>query len=218
MRVSSTNMKPQRSLWKILFLHGWHSVVGGIKPTFFKNACDDVINPKPDDDDFDAAVATAQAEFDEHQLDVIVGSSRGGAIAMNITSSDGYLRCPTDDDTLYPYGENKPMKGVQYDITESASLGALQPTTRAAAYPLAATRDTGRVASSYPDGSHTRSATYLASPHVHVIVRRDHPLAIFGQLKATLFSRWEFLDRHDLVYGDKAHRSTVRFFQCVRID
>ncbi len=41
---------------------------------------------------------------------------------------------------------------------------------------------------------------------------------IFGQLKATLFSRWEFLDRHDLVYGDKAHRSTVRFFQCVRID
>ncbi len=81
------------------------------------------------------AVATAQAAFDEHQRDVIVGSSRGGAIAMNITSSDGYLRCPTDDDTLCPYGENKPIKGVQYDMTRTELLGALQPTTRAAAYP-----------------------------------------------------------------------------------
>lgn len=155
---------------KILFLNGWHSVIGGIKPTFFKNAGHDVINPKLDDDDFDAEVATAQAAFDEHQPDVIVGSSRGGAIAMNITSGDGHLRCRTDDDTLCPYGENKPMKGVQYDMTGTASLDALQPKTRAVAYPLAATLDTGRVTGTYPGGSHTRSATYLASPHVHALV------------------------------------------------
>ena len=46
----------------ILFLHGWHSVVGGVKPTFLKNAGHEVINPALDDNDFDLAVRTAQAE------------------------------------------------------------------------------------------------------------------------------------------------------------
>lgn len=81
---------------KILFLHGWHSVVGGVKPTFLKNAGHEVINPALDDDDFDAAVRTAQSEYDLHQPDVIVGSSRGGAVAMNIDSKDTplVLLCP----------------------------------------------------------------------------------------------------------------------------
>tara|TARA_A100001391_G_scaffold204208_1_gene199028 strand:- start:1203 stop:1409 length:207 start_codon:yes stop_codon:yes gene_type:complete len=30
---------------KILSLHGWHSVVGGVKPTFLRDACHNVINP-----------------------------------------------------------------------------------------------------------------------------------------------------------------------------
>lgn len=81
---------------RILFLHGWHSVVGGVKPTYLKNAGHEVINPALDDDDFDLAVRTAQAEYDQHQPDVIVGSSRGGAVAMNINSSDTplILLCP----------------------------------------------------------------------------------------------------------------------------
>lgn len=73
---------------KLLFLHGWHSVVGGVKPTFLKDAGHEVINPALDDDDFDLAVRTAQVEYDQHQPDVIVGSSRGGAVAMNIDSKD----------------------------------------------------------------------------------------------------------------------------------
>ncbi|TWT62850.1 alpha/beta hydrolase [Rubinisphaera italica] len=81
---------------KILFLHGWHSVVGGLKPTYLKDAGHEVINPALDDDDFDAAVQTAQAEFDQHHPDVIVGSSRGGAVAMNIESGETplVLLCP----------------------------------------------------------------------------------------------------------------------------
>ncbi|MEZ6043124.1 MAG: CPXCG motif-containing cysteine-rich protein [Planctomycetaceae bacterium] len=71
---------------KVLFLHGWHSVPGGVKPTCLKDAGHQVINPALDDDDFDAAVRTAQAEYEQHQPDVIVGSSRGGSIAMNIDS------------------------------------------------------------------------------------------------------------------------------------
>lgn len=81
---------------KILFLHGWHSVPGGVKPTYLKDHGHEVINPPLDDDDFDAALATAQAEFDRHQPDVVVGSSRGGALAMNVRSGDAglVLLCP----------------------------------------------------------------------------------------------------------------------------
>ncbi len=81
---------------KILFLHGWHSVPGGVKPTYLKDHGHFVINPALDDDDFDAALATAQAEFDQHQPQVVVGLSRGGAVAMNINSGDAklVLLCP----------------------------------------------------------------------------------------------------------------------------
>ena len=76
---------------KILFLHGWHSVPGGVKPTYLKDHGHEVINPALHDDDFTVAVATAQAEFDKHQPQVVVGSSRGGAVAMNINISDAKL-------------------------------------------------------------------------------------------------------------------------------
>lgn len=81
---------------KILFLHGWRSVPGGVKPTFLRDAGHVVLNPALDDDDFAAAVCTAQTEFNRHQPDVIVGRSRGGAIAMNIDSGDIplVLLCP----------------------------------------------------------------------------------------------------------------------------
>lgn len=81
---------------KILFLHGWHSVPGGVKPSHLKNHGHTVINPALDDDDFDAAVQTAQAEFDQHQPQVVVGSFRGGAVAMNIHSGNAklVLLCP----------------------------------------------------------------------------------------------------------------------------
>src|SRR5438105_10528288 len=81
---------------KILFLHGWNSVPGGVKPTYLASHGHTVINPKLDDDDFAAAVRTAQAEFDKYKADVVVGSSRGGAVAMNIKSGDArlVLLCP----------------------------------------------------------------------------------------------------------------------------
>ena len=62
---------------KILFLHGWQSVPGGVKPTFLAHHRHEVINPKLPDEDFAEDVKIAQDEFDKHQPDVIVGSSRG---------------------------------------------------------------------------------------------------------------------------------------------
>ena len=81
---------------KILFLHGWQSVPGGVKPTYLKNHGHDVINPKLPDEDFAEAVRVAQAEFDRHRPQVVVGSSRGGAVAMNIDggAANLVLLCP----------------------------------------------------------------------------------------------------------------------------
>lgn len=80
----------------ILFLHGWHSIVGGVKPTFLADRGHIVINPKLDNDDFEAALARAQQAFDRHRPDVVVGSSRGGAVAMNLDSGATplVLLCP----------------------------------------------------------------------------------------------------------------------------
>jgi hypothetical protein len=80
----------------ILFLHGWQSVPGGVKPTYLKTHGHTVINPKLPDEDMDEAVRIAQAEFDKHRPQVVVGSSRGGAVAMNISSGNAklVLLCP----------------------------------------------------------------------------------------------------------------------------
>jgi len=81
---------------KILFLHGWNSVPGGVKPTYLKDHGHEVINPALPHEDFAGAIRTAQAEFDQHRPQVVVGSSRGGAVAMNIDSGDAklVLLCP----------------------------------------------------------------------------------------------------------------------------
>ena len=81
---------------KMLFLHGLKSTPGGLKPTYLKDHGHEVLNPHLPDDDFEAALRIAQAEYDQHHPDVVVGSSRGGAVAMNIDSGNTplVLLCP----------------------------------------------------------------------------------------------------------------------------
>ena len=81
---------------KILFLHGWQSVPGGVKPTFLAERGHEIINPKLPDEDFAESVRTAQAELHRHRPDVIVGSSRGGAVALNLNAGTTplVLLCP----------------------------------------------------------------------------------------------------------------------------
>ena len=94
--ADSTRKNYNIDMTTILFLHGWHSVPGGVKPTYLAQHGHTVINPKLPDDDMEEAVRIAQAEFDQHQPQVVVGSSRGGAVAMNIKSGAAklVLLCP----------------------------------------------------------------------------------------------------------------------------
>ena len=81
---------------KLLYLHGWNSVVGGVKPTYLRSHGHEIIEPELDHEDFEAALRTAQAAFDQHHPEVVVGSSRGGAVAININSGSArfVLICP----------------------------------------------------------------------------------------------------------------------------
>jgi alpha-beta hydrolase superfamily lysophospholipase len=80
----------------VLFLHGWNSVPGGVKPTHLAQHGHTVLNPALPDDDFAESVRIAQAEIDRHHPDVVVGSSRGGAVAMNVDAGTAalVLLCP----------------------------------------------------------------------------------------------------------------------------
>ena len=108
MKNSDVAVSGYNESMKILFLHGWQSVPDGVKPTFLAQHGHTVINPKLPDDDFEAAVRVAQAEFDKHEPDVVVGSSRGGAVAMNIDGGDTplVLLCPAWE----KYGKAKTVK------------------------------------------------------------------------------------------------------------
>jgi hypothetical protein len=81
---------------KILYLHGWNSVCGGVKPTSLAALGHEVIEPELSDEDFDEALRVAQAEWQRVSPDVVVGSSRGGALAMNLDAGEVplVLLCP----------------------------------------------------------------------------------------------------------------------------
>lgn len=80
---------------KILYLHGWQSMPGGVKPSYLARHGHELIEPALPHDDFPAAVALAQAALHRERPDLVVGSSRGGAVAMNlITDTPLVLLCP----------------------------------------------------------------------------------------------------------------------------
>jgi hypothetical protein len=69
---------------RILFLHGWQSIPGGVKATFLKESGHDVMNPELPDDNFEEALRIAQTLFETH------------APRMNMKTGDAalVLLCP----------------------------------------------------------------------------------------------------------------------------
>ena len=69
---------------KVLLLHGLHSSPGGSKAEIIKSAGHELINPALPADSWIDSLRIAQEAVDVHRPDVVVGSSRGGALAVNI--------------------------------------------------------------------------------------------------------------------------------------
>jgi alpha-beta hydrolase superfamily lysophospholipase len=67
-----------------------------VKPSYLAQHSHTVFNPALPDEEFEAVVRIAQAKYDRHRPAVVVGSSRGGAVAMNLDSDDTplVLLCP----------------------------------------------------------------------------------------------------------------------------
>ncbi len=76
---------------KILFLHGLESQPGGSKVKYLQGLGHTVLNPLLPKHDFDKSVKVAQALIDSEHPEIVVGSSRGGAIAMNIDARGARL-------------------------------------------------------------------------------------------------------------------------------
>ena len=67
---------------KILFLHGLESSPQSTKATFLRGKGHEVIAPELDRDDWEQSVLAARQALAAQEPDVVVGSSRGGAVAM----------------------------------------------------------------------------------------------------------------------------------------
>ena len=69
---------------KVLFLHGLESKPGGSKAIRLQGLGYEVLNPALPKSSFPESVSIAQQVIDDERPDVIVGSSRGGAVAMAV--------------------------------------------------------------------------------------------------------------------------------------
>ena len=69
---------------KVLFLHGLESRPGGSKAVHLEEMGYEVLNPALPKSSFPESIAIAQQIIDDEEPDVIVGSSRGGAVAMSV--------------------------------------------------------------------------------------------------------------------------------------
>ena len=72
---------------RVLFLHGMFGQ-NSSKSCFLKSLGLEVVHPVLNDWNFDRSVREAQEHLNEIKPDLIVGSSRGGAVAMNIQSEN----------------------------------------------------------------------------------------------------------------------------------
>ncbi|MFO0944490.1 MAG: alpha/beta hydrolase [Planctomycetota bacterium] len=76
---------------KILFLHGLDAAPGGFKPTYLRQKGFEVLNPALPKESLEESFRIAAEEYHKARPPVIVGSSRGGAVAMAIAPPDANL-------------------------------------------------------------------------------------------------------------------------------
>ena len=73
-------------MMRVLFLHGLESKPGGTKARYLQEAGYEVLNPALPKTSFEDSISIAQDVIDDMKPDVVVGSSRGGAVAMSVST------------------------------------------------------------------------------------------------------------------------------------
>jgi len=96
---------------KILFLHGLESLPGGTKPRFLKEKGYEVLNPLMPRNSFDESCDIAQQLVIQEKPDIVIGSSRGGAVALNINVADAKLILIAPAWTHYPVNVSSNLNG-----------------------------------------------------------------------------------------------------------
>ena len=118
---------------KILFLHGLESKPGGSKVLYLRSLGYTVLNPLLPRDDFEASVQIAQDEVDLESPDIIVGSSRGGAVAMALNPRGARLILIADD--IVPFQDSEKIQGAELatcgESHQMSDVGALEAIGRA---------------------------------------------------------------------------------------
>ena len=76
---------------RVLYLNGLGTPRGGVLPTILRVHGHTVIEPDLPDGSFPGSVTIAQRVFNRHQPDLVVGWSRGGAVAMSIDIGSAFL-------------------------------------------------------------------------------------------------------------------------------
>ena len=97
---------------KVLFLHGFESGPQGLKPKFLRSQGHEVHAPRLPKRSFADSVRIAQSKVDEVKPDYIVGSSRGGAVAMSINPHDAKLVLIAPAWKKYNVSPNLPANAV----------------------------------------------------------------------------------------------------------
>ena len=97
---------------KILFLHGLGSMPGGTKVIFLRKKGYIVLNPAIPKNSFDESCNIAQQLVIQENPDIIVGSSRGGAVALNIDPLNARLILIAPAWTHYPTKVNPDLTGA----------------------------------------------------------------------------------------------------------
>ena len=75
----------------VLYLHGLNSKPGGNKPRFIEKHGYRVLNPALPKNSWDDSIQIAQNLVLKEKPDVLVGSSRGGAVAMSVNTNGAPL-------------------------------------------------------------------------------------------------------------------------------
>ena len=83
-RAGRARLVPMR----VLLLHGSDSSPGGAKASFLLSKGCTLINPALPKDRWEESMSIAQDSFDRDEPKVVVGGSRGGALAMNLRTGN----------------------------------------------------------------------------------------------------------------------------------